>query len=997
MKTLSREFFPGWFAAFCLLPFLLTSCGEGSSSGSSPQSVVTTATTPAPTPGISLLAGKLGGSGNGDGVGQEARFSGPAGVVIDSAGNVYVADSGNNVIRKIASDGTVTTFAGKAGEAGTDDGTTAARFNSPYGLAVDSGDNIYVADTNNHAIRKITPAGTVSTLAGTIGKAGSVDANGTSASFNRPYGIAFDVSGNLLVADGGNAAIRTIAPNGDVTTLAGGPDSTTFAFPAAVTVASNGSIFVSDALKSTIYKVTAGGTVTVWAGTPGTAGSSDVAGSVTFNTPTGLQLDASNNLYVADSGNHVIRRISPDGSTVSTPFGSAGEAGLDDGASGIARFSSPFGLTMDASGNLLVGDYGNDAVRKIAAAGAVMTLAGMGSSTGTVDAVAENARFNQPSSVAVDSSGNVYVADALNSTIRAVATNGAVTTWAGSAGTAGTADGTGSAARFGVPSGVAVSPSGTVYVVDGLAHSVRAISPDRVVTTLAGLGGLSGTADGTGSAARFLYPQAVATDLTGNLYVADTGNSTIRKISSAGVVTTLAGSAGVAGYVDSPDITKARFRNPAGIAIGNDGVIYVADTGNNVIRKIDLNGAVETLAGSVDGAAGSDDGVGPAARFNGPGHIAVDADNNVYVVDTGNHTIRRVDDTGQVTTLAGVAGESGVVTGGLPGRLNSPVGVAIGVNGELYTTSENGVLKVTLDQPISTFGIGINATPATFYLGNKTTLAWSLRQAENCTASVESGGGDWSGSVDNSSPQGTKDVTPTASGTYHYTLSCDEANGTRNASSSVTVTVKELPPSLSFSATATYIAPGGATTLNWSSSNATSCSTSGEWSDSVATSGSKSLTGLTEGSHSYTLTCTGPGGAISRTVNILAANPPTLTLTASSLSVNKGQSLTLSWTGSNVTSCTANGGWSGGKSVTGSEAVTPSASGSVAYAMTCSGTGGNVTKVVTVTVGGTGSGGGSNDGGGSGGGGASGLDLLLGLGGLALLRRRLRKHPGVAA
>jgi len=212
------------------------------------------------------------------------------------------------------------------------------------------------------------------------------------------------------------------------------------------------------------------------------------------------------------------------------------------------------------------------------------TLAGMAGSSGSANGTGSAARFNTPYGVAVDSAGNVYVADNGNHTIRKVSAAGVVTTLAGLAGSGGSADGTGSAARFSLPNGVAVDSAGNVYVADFNNHTIRKVTPAGVVTTLAGRAGSFGSADGTGGAARFIFPTDVAVDSAGNVYVADTGNYAIRKVTAAGVVTTLAGNAGVSGSADGAG-SVARFYRPSDVVVDNAGNLYVADSGNNTIRK----------------------------------------------------------------------------------------------------------------------------------------------------------------------------------------------------------------------------------------------------------------------------------------------------------------------------------------------------------------------------------------------------------------------------
>jgi len=313
-------------------------------------------------------------------------------------------------------------------------------------------------------------------------------------------------------------------------------------------------------------------------------------------------------------------------SRVTTLAGST--LGFTDGA--LAQFNLPYGVAVDADGNVYVADAGNHRIRKISAAGVVTTLAG--STFGYLDGTGAAARFNFPEGVAVDADGNVYVADAGNHRIRKITAAGVVTTLAGS--TFGYLDGTGAAARFNFPSGVAVDAAGNVYVADAGNDRIRKVTAAGVVTTLAG--STLGFADCTGAAARFNFPFGVAVDAAGNVYVADAQNNRIRKITAAGVVTTLAGS--TLGFVDGTG-AAARFSSPQGVAVDAAGNVYVADASNDRIRKVTAAGVVTTLAGSTQGFL---DGTGAAAQFATPYTVAVDAAGNVYVADTDNDRIRQI-------------------------------------------------------------------------------------------------------------------------------------------------------------------------------------------------------------------------------------------------------------------------------------------------------------------------------------------------------------------
>ncbi len=555
-------------------------------------------------------------------------------MAVDQAGNVYVADGRNYTIRKVTPGGVVTTLAGSAGSQGSADGQgTAARFLQPWAVAVDGAGNVYVGDMGNGTIRKVTPDGVVSTWA---------------AGLNWPQGLALDSDGNIYVADAGHFTILKVTPLGVVTTLAGLADhqgsadgqgsAAQFGSPRGLARDSAGNLYVGDSLNSTIRKVTPAGVVTTLAGLAGTEGSADGGGSAARfgpNGPSGIVLDSDGNLYVTDSGNDSIRKLTPDG-MVTTLAGLSASPGSADGAGANARFHGPQGVALDNAGNLYVADMWNQTIRQVTPGGIVTTLAGQPGIEGSADGVGGSAQFYCPSGVAADGAGNVFVADEENQTIRRVALAGAVTTFAGLAGVPGSADGTGSVARFFFPQGVAVDRAGNVYV--GVYNTIRKVTPSGAVTTFAGLAGVPGSADGTGSAARFDGPCAMAADGAGNLYVTDDFNSTIRKVTPAGVVTTLAGLAGIWDSADGVG-SAARFCRPCGVAVDGAGILYVCDTGNRTIRKVTPDGVVTTLAGLAI-AWGGDDGTGIAARFNYPQGVAVDRAGILYVADGGNHNLR---------------------------------------------------------------------------------------------------------------------------------------------------------------------------------------------------------------------------------------------------------------------------------------------------------------------------------------------------------------------
>jgi sugar lactone lactonase YvrE len=353
----------------------------------------------------------------------------------------------------------------------------------------------------------------------------------------------------------------------------------------AVATNANGSATSANATLSVVAVNTAHGFVSTVAGVAGLIGSAD--GSATaarFHFPDGVATDSIGNVYVADTFNQTIRRITPAG-LVSTLAGVAGQPGSTDGLGAAARFSLPASVTTDSADNLYVADFGNHTIRKVTSAGQVSTIAGVALSSGSADGAGVAARFFSPGGLSCDSAGNVYVADYGNHTIRKITSSGLVSTLAGTAGILGSADGVGTAARFNRPAGLAIDGVGNIYVGDSMNHTIRKITPAGLVSTVAGLAGTAGSADGLGLSARFSIPSGVVIDNAGTVYVADNSNNTIRKITPAGLVSTIAGVAGIQGSADGIG-PVARFWAPVGLAITSAGNIYVADQGNHLIRKI---------------------------------------------------------------------------------------------------------------------------------------------------------------------------------------------------------------------------------------------------------------------------------------------------------------------------------------------------------------------------------------------------------------------------
>ncbi len=579
---------------------------------------------------VSTFAGVAEDFGSADGRRSGARFVRPRGIALDRNGNLFVADYYWCTVRKITPAGEVSTFAGSPGKAGNRDGVgEAARFNLPADLAIDAEGNIFVADELNSMIRKITPDQTVTRYAGEV-EPGGIDGPAATARFAFPQGIAVAPDGTVYVADTGNGVVRRISFDGTVSTVAGNlahpaggsvdgwGEEVRFRGVQGMSLDCGGNLFVADRGNSTIRKIEPSGLVTTIAGAPLERGSTDGPVAVArFNKPSAVYAAPDGRVFISEEGNHSIRVLSPSGE-ISTIAGLAIEGGNVGGPGDGVRVGALPDVAWDPrTGITYAPDALASVILAIAPDGTVTNLVGFPGSPGFVDGVCGSAaRLSSPLGITISPDGQIFFSDSGNNVIRRVdPQTGCVATWAGVPGVWGHRDGDQSTATFALPWGVTVSDDGTLYVADSDSSSIRRVSVDRQVTTLAG-GVLYGGQDGTGSAAGFDNPRAIEWEpIRHVLYVAD-GDTTIRRVTPEGVVSTIAGSYGQYGFVDARG-ALARFNSPYGLACDSNGNVYIGDLNNHVIRKMDLNGNVSTALGK-PGYPGTSDGTGFESRLGIP-------------------------------------------------------------------------------------------------------------------------------------------------------------------------------------------------------------------------------------------------------------------------------------------------------------------------------------------------------------------------------------------
>ena len=629
----------------------------------------------------------------------EAHLAGPEILAADAQGNYYIAEPQLNMVLKVDRNGLLTVLAGnglkrRAGEGGL---ARAASIGEPRAVATDAQGNIYVASEFIHTVFKVDRNGIVTVVAGRGFGVGGEGGQATQTPIEHPSCVGVDSQGNVYYCENIEtlgSRVRRVDRNGIVTTIAGNINATAagdggpatnaaLIYPRAVVFDAQGNMYIAESGAGRIRRVS-NGVITTFAGGGNDSVNNGIpATQASLGSPAGMVFDAAGNLLIVDGGLHRVRRITTDG-MIATIAGTGNNDFAGDGNTAAnASFSNPVGIALDSSGNLLIGDRDNQRVRRVLTNGLVQTAAGRGGFTGDGGA-AIVARLVNAIGLTMSTSGTLYIADPDSHRIRQVTAGGLITSLVGTGRAASSPDNT-PAANASIPGAFSVAVDGANNVYFDENCRIRRITAAGILTTFAGNGACRFSGDGGPAINAGLTASGMTFDRAGNLYIADIQNARIRRITPAGVISTLAGN-GVAGYSGDggPAVQAAIRPSGEGIAVDASGNIYFTEFVNHRVRKIS-NGTITTFAGNGLGGNTGDGGPATEARVGGPLGLALDSLGNLYITTAG--TIRRVSAAGVITRYAGRGNPNGFSGDGgsaLNAAFNFVRGLAIDANNNLY-------------------------------------------------------------------------------------------------------------------------------------------------------------------------------------------------------------------------------------------------------------------------------------------------------------------------
>jgi sugar lactone lactonase YvrE len=759
-----------------------------------------------------------------------AMLNGPQSVAIDGAGNLYIADTANSRIRRLdINSGVITTVVGNGVSSFSGDGGPAisASLNTPRGVVVDGAGNLIISDVNAHRVRLVDiNTGIIRTIAGNGIPSFSGDGEpAINAGLFFPLGMAIDKKGNLFIAEPGNDRIRRVdAITGIISTFAGNGNSdgplgdgglainASLNFPTHLAIDDAGNLFIADSGRSRIRKVDTKGIITTIAGNGNFSFSGDgglaINASLDLFVAGGIAVDGKGNVLVSDTGNNRIRKIDTSG-IITTVIGNGvkgfgGDGGPANGASlNLGLFSS---IAVDGVGNILIADSGNNRIRRIDLGNLIGTVAGSPSSNGD-GGPATAASLNNPFKVLFDKSGNLIIADSSGRIRKMDLRTGIITTIAGTGETGFSGDGSPAVnARIGVPTDIVIDSSGNIFIADRFNARIRKVdSSTGIITTYAGNGCDPFTQNcqlgdgGPAVKATLSNPEGLAIDKEGNLFIADQLFNTVRRVDAkTGIIRTVVGVTAEGGFGgDKGPAINARLRLPEGMVVDAEGNLFIADAGNNRVRKVDgRTGIITTVAGNGTPIFNGDGGLATAASLNNPISVSIDNTGNLLISDSNNHAIRRVNkSTGIITTIAGngTAGYSGDGGPSIRATLSNPKGMAVNDVGDIFVAagfndSVRAIRAVGVTQPLSDFTLEANPVVRNVAAGASADFVIGVRPVNGFSQPVN---------------LNVAFTSPDANGKLIASLSASTVTPGTNANLTISVTPETMPASFNLAITGT--------------------------------------------------------------------------------------------------------------------------------------------------------------------------------------------------